>query len=69
VETEWYHLPERGEALVNVTDLYDTGLRKVLAEVGEELDWTGVEYTTVTDPDGSVSEWEILLGATMKESV
>lgn len=67
METEWYHLPERGEVLVNVTDLYGAELRKVLAEVSEEFSWTGVEYVTVTDDDDeSATDWEILLGATTK---
>lgn len=68
METEFYHLPERCEVMVNITDLYDAELRKVLAEVGEEFSWTGVEnYSTVSE--GELSQWLYLLGARVRVPV
>lgn len=63
VEAEWYSLPDRGEVMVNVTDLYGGDLEKVLAEVGKEFEWTGVDWYTGTH-DGVVEQWMYLLGAT-----
>lgn len=63
MEAEWYSLPDRGEVMVNVTDLYGEDLEKVLAEIGREFVWTGVDWYT-GNHDGVVEQWMYLLGAT-----
>lgn len=62
---EWYHLPERGEVMVNVTDLGEQELRKVLAEIGECFTWAFSDFVA-TDVDGEVTSWLVLLEATVK---
>lgn len=63
VESEYYYHPSRSAVLVNVTDLYEAELRKVLAEVGEDFSWSSIQYRTVTDDDGDLTEWAWLHGA------
>lgn len=67
METEWYHLPDRAEVMLNVTDLYGEDLESVLAEVGEEFEWTGVDWYT-GNHDGVVEQWMYLLGATERST-
>jgi hypothetical protein len=54
---EYYWDPEAATVMVNVTETYDAELRKLLADLGEEFSWVGVEYSTVCDDDGDVTEW------------
>lgn len=57
-------MPDRGEVMVNVTDLYGEDLDKVLTEIEQEfLCIGGVEH--YTDMTESVpQDWMFLLGAT-----
>ena len=66
---ESYYDAVTSEVMVNVTDLYDAELRKVLTELEGEFSYEGVEYKGVTEDDGSYSQWMFLLGATIKERV
>lgn len=68
MESEFYWVPELDAVQVNVTDLYDGELRKVLEEVGEEFEWSHVEYQTTTD-GSEISEWAWLHGAKVKAGV
>lgn len=63
METEWYHLPERDEVMVNITDIYGEDFASLLAEIEQEFTWTGADYFTDTT-DGEVEQWMYLLGAT-----
>lgn len=63
VESEHYFNPEDDTVLLNVTGAYDADLRKLLAEVGEEFSWAGVEFNTVADGN-DVSQWATLHQAT-----
>lgn len=65
MESEFYYDAERGAVQVNVTGLYGAELQKVLAEVGEEFEWQGAEFQTMTD-GGGVSQWMWLHGARVK---
>lgn len=60
---EWYHLPERGEVMVNVSDLGEQELCKVLAKVGEHFKWAFSEFVATDDGD-EVTSWLVLLEAT-----
>lgn len=55
------------EVLVNVTDVYDADLDRVLAELAGEFSWSGVEYGELVEDSGDWSQWMFLLGATIKE--
>lgn len=66
---DWYHLPEREEVMVNVTDLGERELRHLLSKVSEEFLWDGSESDTYVDEFGGVTSWMYLLGATAKGSV
>lgn len=61
---EWYHLPERGVVMVNITDIFGTEFENVLTEFEREFSWTGADYFTETLDDGEVEQWVYLLGAT-----
>lgn len=61
---EWYHLPERGVVMVNITDIFGTDFENVLTEFEREFSWTGADYFTETLDDGEVEQWVYLLGAT-----
>lgn len=63
MESEYYFFPEENTVMVNVTDIYDAELRKLLAEVGEEFSWSGIEFKTVAEGN-DVSQWATLHGAT-----
>ena len=63
MESEYYYDPNGNTVTISVTDLYDAELRKLLAEVGEEFSWSGVEYRTVADGN-DVSQLAVLHGAT-----
>lgn len=63
VESEFWFNPEANTVTVNVTDIYDAELRKLLAEVGEEFSWSGVEFSTVAEGN-DVSQWATLHQAT-----
>lgn len=63
MESEYYFDPEDNTVMVNVTDAYDAELRKLLAQVGEEFSWLGVEFSTVADGN-DVSQWATLHQAT-----
>lgn len=63
MESEYYFDPVRRQVMVNVTDVFDADLRKLLAEVGEEFSWVGGEFTTVADGN-DVSQWMLLHEAT-----
>lgn len=63
MESEYYFYPEIGSVAVNVTDVYDAELRKLLAKIGEEFSWVGVEFETVAEGN-EVSQWAWLHGAT-----
>lgn len=66
MESEYYYNPEDNTVGVNVTDLYDAELRKLLDEVAEEFSWTGIEFTTVADGN-DVSQWATLHQATIRD--
>lgn len=66
---EYYFDAVTAEVMVNVTDLYDTDLRKVLTELEGEFSFEGVEYKTLNEDGGGYSQWMFLLGATIKERV
>jgi hypothetical protein len=69
VESEYYYHPSRAAVLVNVTDLYEAELRKVLAEVSEHFSWGSIQYDIVSDDDGELSEWAWLHDAVEKPDV
>lgn len=62
---EWYHLPERGEVMVNVSDLGEQELRSVLSKVGECFEWAATDFVA-TDADGDITSWLVLLEATAR---
>lgn len=65
METEWYHLPERGEVMVNVTDLFGEDFNQALTEIEQEFKWTGAEFFVDDSTPGCEPErWMYLLGAT-----
>lgn len=66
---ETYFDAVTAEVMVNVTDLYDAELRKVLTELEGEFSYQGVEYKDLLDEGGEFSQWMFLLGATIKEKV
>lgn len=66
---EYYFDDVTSEVMVNVTDTYDTDLRKVLTELEGEFSFEGVEYKTLIEDAGGYSQWMFLLGATIKERV
>jgi hypothetical protein len=66
---ESYYDAVTAEVMVNVTDIYDAELRKVLTELEGEFTYEGVEHKTLIEESGAVSQWMFLLGATTKESV
>lgn len=64
MDAEFYYHRSRQAVLVNVTDLYDADLRKVLADVGEHFSWDSIQFQAVADEDdGAVTEWAWLHGA------
>lgn len=64
---EYYFDAVTQEVMVNVTDVYDAELRKVLTELGGEFSYAGVEYGDLLEDSGEWSQWMFLLGATIKE--
>lgn len=66
MDREYYYDPVDATVMVNVTSVYDAGLRELLAEIGEEFTWAGVGFTTACDDDGEVSEWMWLHKARVK---
>lgn len=66
---EWYHLPDREEVMVNVSDLEGGELHRLLSKIGEEFMWDCSEFEVAVEEDGTVTSWLMLLGATMKEPV
>lgn len=65
---EYYYDDVTAEVMVNVTDIYDADLRKVLTELEGEFTYEGVEYKDLIEDSGGFSQWMFLLGATIKET-
>lgn len=66
MEAEWYYLADRGEVMVNVTDLYGEDFSKVLTDIEQEFLCTGgVEHFTDTT-ESEPQQWMFLLGATKR---
>lgn len=68
LELEWYFIPERGELMINITDVFGVDFENVLTEFEKEYSWTGADYFTEKLDDGEIEQWVWLLGATKRSN-